>query len=873
MKKRILGAMIPALFCYVGVWGQNITIKAVTRPAEKVFTEIMRQSGKNFVYTSDLLEGLNISVNASDMPLKEVLDKMFSGTEIGFKIRGNNVLLFRKEKPTVRKVTISGFIREKGSEEALPGAIIKLDGSSVATSSNVMGFYSLSVPVGDIKIKVMFPGFEDYTTELIKLTSNKVVNIILTPDSRTLNEVVVHGSKNHTLTMESSSLGALNINKGVIAATPVIFGERDVIKTLQLEPGVSAGVEGLAGMYVHGGNADENLYMLDNIPLYQVNHFGGLFSAFNTEAIRNVDFYKSSFPARYDGRLSSYMDVNTKDGSMMEHHGSFRLGLTSGAFNIDGPIRKDHTSYSIALRRSWYDILTVPALAIANKFFSKDKKVSFGYAFSDINAKINHRFSERSSAYISFYYGDDYLKVGEDNKWNDPVNELDGSKNRLRWGNVMASAGWNYVLSSKLFGKLTGAFTQYKTKFSRYRYDKYYKDDIEVSYTNDHLVSDNFIKDWIIKTDFDWRPDEKHNIDFGLSYIRHKFQPTRSHRLLTYNDTQTGVAESFDSYRANEFNAYIGDNWGINSNIRLNFGVHFSMFNITGKTHTGLSPRVSLRLTPTDGWAIKAGYSRTTQYVHQLVQSAISLPTDQWIPIVNDQTPQVADQIAVGAYCSLLEGYTFSLEGYWKKLHNLLEYRDDYYMLPPDSFWADKMTVGKGSAKGLDFKVAKEIGKVNGHISYSLLWADRQFPDRNNGKKYPARFDNRHKINILIDWKVNDKWEISASWTGMSGNRITLGTQVWKDPELAPWNYDMLMPTDINNVSLPFYHRMDINFKRTTKRGYWDFSIYNAYCNMNTITIVRDYNFNYTNGFSREPVYKKIKLIPLIPSVAYTWIF
>lgn len=873
MKRKIIAAVVITMLTATALYGQNITMHAISRPAEDVFTEIMRQSGKDFVYKSDLLKGLRLSVDAKDKPLDDVLKSMFSTTDISYKIRGNNVMLFRKEKPVVKKYTISGFIREEGSGEALPGAVVRVEGSRIATVSNAMGFYSLSVPAGNVRLTVTYPGFQDYKGETFSLRHDKSVNIELSPDTETLNEVIVHGSKNHTLTMESSSLGALNLSKGVIAATPVIFGESDVIKTLQLEPGISAGVEGMAGMYVHGGNADENLYMIDNIPLYQVNHFGGLFSAFNTEAIRNVDFYKSTFPARYDGRLSSYMDVNTKDGSMKEHHGTFRLGLTSGAFNIDGPIWKDHTSYSVALRRSWFDVLTVPAMAIVNKYFNNDNNKFFGYAFTDLNAKINHRFSDRSSAYVSFYYGDDYLKVGQKDIYHDPE-EHKTNKNNLKWGNIVASTGWNYVFSPNLFGHATAAFSRYRSKLTHIKDIKEYEEKEIVASLRDKLVSDNHINDWIIKTDFDWRPGDKHNVDFGASVTFHGFLPQSSHGSVVSNKVTVTSTEKSDTYKATEFNAYAGDDWSINPNLRLNYGVHFSLFSITGKTYTGWSPRASIRWTPVSGWAVKGGYSRTVQYVHQLIQSAISLPTDQWVPIIGDQRPQIADKISAGVYCSMLEGYTMSIEAYYKKMKNLLEYRDEYYLMPPDSFWGDKMDVGRGTAKGIDFKIAKEIGKFSGHISYSLLWADRQYPNRNGGKKYPARFDNRHKINVLADWKINKKWEVSASWTGMTGNRFTFPTQLWTDPELAPWNYDMLLATEINNVRLPFYHRLDINFKRNTKRGYWDFSLYNAYCNMNTIAYVREYDDMLWDGTGYgKPVYKKIKLLPIIPSVSYTWIF
>ena len=868
-----------ALLCGAAVMqAQRVSMNVQNRPAEAVFAELMKRSGKNFIYEAGVLKSLRVSVNATNQPLAKVLETMLAGTGVGYKIRGNNVLLFRQtpKQPKQPKVTLSGFVREEGTGEAIPGVTVTVFPSATRAATNVQGFYSVTVPAGDMSLTFSAAGYDSHHTEEMHLTQNRQIDVALPEDSQMLEEVTVIGSPNQTRAVQSAEIGSLSVSRSKILSTPVIFGESDVIKTLQLEPGVSAGVEGMAGMYVHGGGSDENLYMLDNIPLYQVNHFGGLFSAFNTEALRNVEFYKSSFPAKYDGRLSSYIDVNTKDGSMESHHGSVKIGLTSAAVNVDGPIWKGHTSYSVAVRRSWYDILTLPVCAIFNSM-STDEKVNFGYAFTDINAKINHRFSDRSRAYAMFYYGEDYLSVTDKYEATSSYKDYSTEKSHLRWGNIVASAGWNYVITPNLFGELTGAFTRYASRLM-HSYDEGQEEDgVKVQQTFDKMVSKNYIHDWIAKLDFDWRPHPAHRVTFGAGYTRHSFLPSLTKRLLVNTDVVASAEEQAHSYGANEFNIYAGADWSPFAQLRINYGLHYSLFNIDGKTHQGLSPRASFRFKPAENWAIKGGYSRTVQYVHQLMQSSISLPTDQWVPVVGSQKPQTADKIALGGYYTLNNAYTFSAEAYYKWMHNLLEYADEYYLLPPDGEWSDKLTPGRGTSKGIDFKVSKDHGKITGHVAYSLLWADRQYADKNGGLPFPARYDNRHKINLLVNWKISDKWEISASWTGMSGNRITLPTQVWQDPWLAPWNYDMLLRVPENNYRLPFYHRMDVNFRRNTKHGYWDFSLYNAYCNLNTIAVVRDYGDYYldptTGDYTLQPVFKRLHLIPIIPSVSYTWLF
>ncbi|MDE6339262.1 MAG: TonB-dependent receptor, partial [Muribaculaceae bacterium] len=766
---RIMSFVGMLLIVELQTSAQNITVSSRGRNASEVFAEVMKQSGKNFIYSSDLLKGLKIRVKVKNKPLEYTLDKMFRKTDIEYSIRGNNILLKKSNRLKVKDYPV----------------------------------YRRRLQADDDTTKVGI--FRD---------------------------LVVEGNPNRTLSMNSANIGALNISSERIAKTPTLLGESDLIKTLQFEPGISAGIEGLAGMYVHGGSSDENLYMLDNIPLYQVNHLGGLFSAFNAEAIKNVDFYKSTFPAKFDGRLSSYMDVYTKDGANKKLQGSVKLGLTSGAFHIEGPIVKDKTTYSVSLRRSWYDILTIPIIAIVNKMNKPlDEDHTFGYAFTDINAKVTHKFSSKSRIYAMLYYGEDYLRASTYTPDNSESDYYDNVAGKLRWGNIVASAGWTYDINPSLWGKLTGAFTRYYSGLSSLDESADFEDSKKVNLVSSETKTNNSIQDWILKGDFEWRTSANNKFSFGTSLIFHDYLPSKNSRTLTSETSFVEVVDNNLKYKAQEFNLYGEDNLSINDKFKLSAGLHYSIFNITGKTKMGLSPRLAMKYSINDNVVVKGGYTRAVQYVHQLTQSSISLPTDQWVPIIGLQKPQFSDKIAAGIYWNLQNKFTFSAEAYYKWMHNLIDYRDEYYLLPPGERWDAKLAEGKGTAKGIDFKITKDFGRLTGQISYSLLWADRQFADRNGGKKYPARFDNRHKINILLNWKINDKWEVATTWTGMSGNRITLPLQCWSDPQLAPWHYDMLVKTDINNFRLPFYHRLDLSFTRYTKHGYWNFGLYNAYCN------------------------------------------
>lgn len=810
MKKFVL---LSIMFCFSTLMtAQNVTIRAVNKPSAAVFRTIVEQTGKNFVYSSDLLKDMRVTLNVKDKPLKQALSIMFRDSGIEWKIKGKNIIL---KKKAVKKT----------KQKPEPPKPVKKN---------------IETPDISVKAPPLIP--------------------------KMLDEVVVV-SRLEAPAVETSEIGAKKLTAQEIINTPVLFSESDVIKALQMQPGISEGQEGLAGMHVHGGNSDENLYMLDNVPLYQVNHFAGLFSAFNAEAIRYIDFFKSSIPAKYDGRLSSYLDVRTKSGSQQGHHGSFRLGLTSGAFNIDGPIGTK-TTYSVALRRSWFDLLSIPMLALVNSA-SDDEKIRFRYVFTDLNTKLTHRFSNRATGFVSVYFGNDVLKTGYSDKQAPVSGWYDDDKTDFHWGNLVAQAGFNYRLNPLMTAEFTAAYTRY---FSGMKHDWITKEIMPAGTTETHSFSQtkNNINDWIFRADFDWRPNDENRVRFGANYTLHSFLPARTDRTYTVGETHIVTRDSTWAYTANEANLYIEDDWSISERFRMNAGLHLSLFNIDDKTDFGYGPRLSLSYRPAENWAVKAAYARTNQYVHQLSQTYLSLPSDQWVPVTGRFKPQNADKISLGAYWrSDNMMFAASIEGYYKIMRNLVDYRDEYYLRPPTEMWNAQLCSGKGSAKGIDFKIEKVHGRLTGHISYSLAWSDRTFPDKNDGVTFPARFDNRHTVNILLNWNISDRVSLNAAWTGHSGNRFTLLPQVWSSPDFGSIYTDDETPlkTSVNNYRLPFYHRLDLSCVVRGKRGYWTFGLFNAYCHMNTVAIRRGYD-RYDN-----PVFQKVRLLPVIPSISYTWQF
>lgn len=872
-----------------------VTLNMQKASVREILDEIQKQTGVTFSYESSLLSGLQkTTFRADDEALTDCLTRLFANLPVVYKMTGNVVVLKRKPK----QVTVSGFVRDKRSAESLIGASVYEAHSRVGTASNNFGFFSLTLPPGDITIRSSYIGYTSHQHILNGLERDTVLTIELEP-SASLEEVVITGQSNDKQSVLSTQMGALEINQQTIRSTPVMFGEADIIKTLQLTPGVSAGTEGTAGMYVRGGNVDENLFLIDGNPVYQINHIGGIFSAFNPEAISGMDFFKSGFPSRYGGRLSSVVDVHTKEGNMKEYHGSASIGLISGNLNFEGPIIKDRTSFNIGLRRTWLDVLSAPAVAIANKITKKDgTRLRARYAFHDLNLKVNHIFNDRSRMYLSLYNGNDVLKGGSTDF---PDQDSDNNYNydsdvSLRWGNIMATAGWTYVFNNRLFGKVSGVFTRYHSRLRNTEHDV-------VGNEGDEDYSDSFrenetntgITDFGLRTSFDYLPASAHHIRFGGDYLVHRFHPeyNRSVAYEKNEETSIEIGQEFtnDLLWGHEAGVYAEDDWTLSSAVRLNAGLRFSLFNVQGKTYTGLEPRVSLRWLLDDNLSFKASYSRMNQYVHLISNSFISLPTDAWMPVTRKLKPLISDQVSAGFYYNLNKEYNFSVEGYYKTLDNLLEYRDGHTFTPSFVNWEDKLTAGEGRSYGAEFMVRKETGRTTGWVGYGLSWSDRQFDELNQGARYPARFDNRHKLNIVVMHKISPKVELSAAWSYASGNHVTLSLEnYYENGTGSPTNNDnhyvgasesIDYYEGRNNYQLPAYHRLDLGIKiyrpkKKGRMGIWTVSIYNVYSRMNPFMIYKSDKTVPDPGSSygkNVPVFKTIGIMPIIPSISYTYKF
>ena len=832
---------------------------------KKVTVEDMMELVKNtysisFIYDSSLKLDIVYSGKKPGMEnLENSLDMIFTNTGIKWEINGDHVILKR-----LSSYTLSGYIYQENGETVINGTVWDIT-SNTGTLTNEHGFYSLTLSEGNHRIRFSHIGVGEHI-ENLPLKGNKSKNIYLKSNNE-LDEVVVTADLNSPL--YTTQTGKVTLTSNDFACGNNFMSSPDVVKKLQSLSGVANGTELISGLYVHGGGNDENLFLLDGTPLYQVNHAGGLFSAFNTDIVKNIDFYKSGFPARYGGRLSSVVDVRTNDGNMKEYHGSFTLGLLEGRIQIEGPIVKNRTAFNVAMRRTWMDLLTAPLCAIMNS--SRMDKRDFRYAFQDINAKITHIFSEKSRANISLYSGNDFFKI--DNKSYTFTSYLSNlTKFNLQWGNITASTNLEYIFSHKLFANITGVYTHNRSMFDyqneeRLGYIEGLDGDI-VKVKNNRST----INDFGYRMEFDYRPNFWNHIRFGSNYMRHIFKPQdyySKHDNVIQNESSDMI---ISRYNSNEFTLYAEDDIKINRNIKLNGGLHYTMFSISGTKYHSIEPRAAINLRLCDKASFKASYTEMSQFMHLLSATYLNLPTDYWVPSTERISPMKSRQYSVGIYAKLPHDIKFSIEGFYKTMNNLIEYDgSDGTLSPTAEQWENKVRSGKGKAYGMEVDISYRKAQTSVEVSYTLSWNRRLFPDFHY-TWYPDKFDNRHKLSINLSHKFNDKIDVYASWNYHSGNRITIPTQqteVPVIPGIEHSNDNMMFYEAPNNISLPAYHRLDlgINFRKTTKRGFeriWNISIYNAYCRMNPLYATVEQKPNGTF------IGKGHGIFPIIPSFSYT---
>jgi len=793
--------------------------------------------------------------------------------------------------------TISGYITDQKSGETLISASLFDKISLKGAVSNNFGYYSITIPSGEVDLNYSYVGYQKENRKFI-LNKDTVIYIQMNT-SLELKEITVTGNNQRETGVHGSQMGAIEIPVSLIKSIPALFGETDVLKALQLLPGVKAGAEGSAGLYVRGGGPDENLLLLDGIPVYNINHMFGFFSVFNADAIKNVTLYKGNFPARFGGRLSSVVDIRMNDGNDKEFHGNASIGLISSKINLEGPIIKEKTTFNLSFRRTYADILTQPFIMATSKQNGNSGSSSAGYYFYDLNAKISHKISNNDRLFLSFYSGDDVIYANIVDKYSYDNNVYQTSKLKMdwSWGNLISALKWNHVLSSKLFLNTTVAYTRYRFNMGIGTSDTQKTLD-PPSQTSDNISLGyrSGIEDFSVKADMDYSPGSGHDIKFGASFTNHMFRPGVS--VAKMSTTGMGAPTQMDTtignknVYSNETMLYAEDNISLGTFIKANIGLHYSTFIVENQFYNSLQPRLSMRFLISDKLSFKAGYASMSQYIHLLSNSSISLPTDLWVPVTKRITPEKSKQVSAGFYYNLLDKIDLSVEGYYKSMDNLIEYRDGASFLGSSTGWEDKVYMGRGWAYGIEFLAQRSFGKTTGWLGYTWSKSERLF-DRpgqeiNFGEVFPAKYDRRHDVSITMSHKFSDRFDLSGTWVYSTGNCGTLALQDYKG-NVIPDKNDI--PTDRggstltyvssrNNYRMNPYHRMDIgiNFHKQLKHGIrtWNLSVYNAYNQLNPFMVYPTSKGTYneaTQTYTERKTLTQISIFPLIPSISYNYKF
>ncbi|MGB4398298.1 MAG: TonB-dependent receptor [Daejeonella sp.] len=747
--------------------------------------------------------------------------------------------------------TVNGIVRDSLSGETLIGVTVKFSGGTLlGTSTNAYGFFSYKLSPGKYNMTVSYIGYRTFVKS-INIDSDMRLNLTLVPGN-SINEVVITAEKRND-NVVNAQMGLAKVNLSEIRNVPVIFGERDVLKTLQLLPGIKSAGEGNSGFYVRGGSADQNLILLDEAPVYNASHLLGFFSTFNSDAIKDVSVFKGGMPAQYGGRLSSVLDIRMNDGNKKEYTAEGGIGLISSRLKLEGPIVRDKSSFMISGRRTYADAFLT---------FAKDTSIRKNTLyFYDLNAKANYQLDEKNTIFLSGYFGRDELGL----------NETFG----FDWGNATATLRWNHLYSNRLFSNTSLIYSNYNYVIENFIQENNFK------------VSSS-IRDVNLKQDFQLSLSNSHNLRFGLDLISHTIAPGS----IT-SDAQSSVnEETIEQRKGNEVSAYVSDEWEVNDKLNIVYGLRASSFFLRGpgifnnydregqisssqeydsgeivKSYFRIEPRISASYLLTESSSFKTSYTRNSQNLHLMSNSTASSPTDLYIMSSNNVKPEAADQVAAGFFKNLNEDkYEISAELYYKTMLNQIEYRSGTDLRGNRSVEAD-LLYGEGRAYGVEVYFKKRFGKLNGWVGYTLSKTERRFDDIDNGVWFNAKQDRTHDLSMVGIYKAGPRWVLSSTFVYSTGNAVTFPAGKYQINNQTYFYY-----SGRNSDRMPGYHRLDLAATLEAKAGKklqssWSMGFYNVYDRKNA----------YTISFQDDPEDKtktqavKTTLFGIIPSI--TWNF
>ena len=751
--------------------------------------------------------------------------------------------------------TLSGYVKDERSGETLIGVnVFNIDNRQQGAATNTYGFYSLTLPKGVYVIKVSYVGFQDKEIK-VDLAANQTLNVGITEGVELQEVVVTAQEKDKNVTR--TEMGTVMLPIENIKRTPVLFGEADVLKVIQLLPGVKA-MEGSSGFYVRGGGIDQNLVLLDEAVVYNPGHLLGFFSVFNADAIKNTTLIKGGMPAQYGGRLSSVLDIQMKEGNNKSYEAEGGIGLIASRLTVEGPIQKEKSSFIVSARRTY-------ALDLAQPYIDKTNLAGTNYYFYDLNAKANYTFSDKDRLYLSGYFGRDVFTFNSKDR---------GFNFRLPYGNATTTLRWNHVFKPTLFMNVSGVYNDY---------------DFAAGGGQDVFQFNVFsgVRDWNGKVDFDYYPSVNHTLKFGVNYTYHRLTPnvatgTNGEQVFTNSDL---IKPKY----AHEYASYISDDWKATPRLTLNLGTRLSAFQQIGpytsvktgeifakgkvaKTYSGFEPRFTGTYKMNDNVSsLKFGVTMTTQYLHLVSNSTSSFPSDVWVASSELVKPQRGIQYAMGYFRNFDDNmWETSVEVYYKNLRNQIDYPENY--VPKQAEDVEQSFVfGRGQAYGAEFFIKKAKGRLNGWVGYTWSRTLRTFPDINGGRTYPSVYDRIHDVVVVSNYAATKKWDLSANFVFGTGNTFTPLKQLYFIDQKLNIEYG-----DRNSLRLPNYHRADFGATYTPKpnktgfKSSWTFSVYNFYNRWNPFFVYYDIQQSFQKGTAKATA-QQVTIFPIIPSITWNY--
>ena len=773
-----------------------------------------------------------------------------------------------------KNFTISGYIEDSASSEKLISSAVFERKNATGVVSNTYGFYSLTLPKGEVNLIVTYVGYKPIEMSFL-LRGDTTLDFHLASNVE-LQTVEISAKKQDRIENKTQMSQAV-IPIAQIKKIPALLGEVDVLKALQLLPGVQSGSEGQNGLYVRGGSPDQNLILLDGVPVYNVSHLGGFFSVFNGDAIKNVTLTKGGFPARYGGRLSSIIEIDMKEGNMKEFHGEGGIGIISSRLTLEGPIVKDKVSFMISGRRTYLDILARPLVKDAFKQENPNGgSLGFDLQFYDLNAKVNWKINDKHRIFLSAYNGKDVF--GTD-LTSFETNGVDYNKAifDLNWGNITTAFRWNWLVNNKLFANTTLTYSQFKFN-TLVGYEQRIRGKTD-AFSGEYTSS---IQDWAGKMDFDYSPTPQHRIRFGASLTQHSYVPGIFQAKVNIDTFRQEATLGSDKTYSLESYVYAEDDMQFGS-LKANLGVHLGGFSVQGTFYPSVQPRIGLNYLLSNELSIKASFATMQQNINLLTNESVGLPTDLWVPSTKRIVPQQSWQAALGIAKTLKDEYELSIEGFYKDMKNIISFKEGASFFGQQNNWEDKITQGNGKAYGLEFFVQKKEGKTTGWVGYTLSWNKRQFEELNSGIEFPFKFDRRHDFKVIVSHQFSKRFSLTGTWVFGTGNSLTLPTNSYRLPRPGAGlndayleEFNVASTGERNAYRMPTYHRMDVNLEWTKKKKHhtrtWSLGVYNLYNRANPFAILPGTRYNPSTN-RNERYYRQLALFPIIPSISYNFKF